>query len=234
MNAGSIDPRIARGMQAQLALRARRIAAGEKPLGWKVGFGAPAAMQKLAIDAPLVGFLLHSARVPSGTSIPVGNWTKPVAEAEIAVHMGADLPGRAERDAAIAAIAGVGPAIEIADLEFPPDEVEKILAADIYQRHVILGPLDASRAGCRLDGLTCCVSRCGSEIARTTDPQALTGELIGIVRHVADVLAAFDECLHAGDVIITGSITPPLWVENGDQILFMLDPVGSVSAAFTA
>ena len=71
MNAASIDPRIARGMRAQLALRARRIAAGEKSLGWKVGFGAPAAMQKLAIGATLVGFLLRSAQVPSGTSVPV-------------------------------------------------------------------------------------------------------------------------------------------------------------------
>ena len=39
------DPRIARGMRAQLARRRERIAAGEAPLGWKVGFGAPAAMK---------------------------------------------------------------------------------------------------------------------------------------------------------------------------------------------
>lgn len=234
MNAALLDPRIARGMRAQLALRARRIADGGKSLGWKVGFGAPSAMQKLSIDAPLVGFLLESALLPSGTSIPVGNWTKPVAEAEIAVYMGEDLAGGAGRDAAVAAIAGVGPAIEIADLEFPPDDVERILAADIYQRHVILGPHDTSRAGCRLDGLTCRVSRRGNEIARTSDPQALTGELIGIVRHVADMLSALDECLRAGDVIITGSITPPLWVETGEQILFTLDPVGSLAVAFTA
>jgi 2-keto-4-pentenoate hydratase len=232
MNAALLDPRIARGMRAQLALRSQRISAGEQSLGWKVGFGAPAAMQKLAIAAPLVGFLLESARRPSGTSIAVGNWTKPVAEAEIAVYMGEDLAGGAGRDAAVAAIAGLGPAIEIADLEFPPDDVERILAADIYQRHVILGPRDTSRAGCGLDGLTGRVSRRGSEIARTSDPQALTGELIGIVRHVADMLSALDECLRAGDVIITGSITPPLWVETDDQILFTLDPVGSLSVAF--
>ncbi len=234
MSAASIDPRIAHGMRAQLALRARRIAAGEKCLGWKVGFGAPAAMQKLGIDAPLVGFLLQSALLRSGASIPVGHWAKPVAEAEIAVHMGADLPGGGGRDAAVAAIAGLGPAIEIADLEFPPDDVQKILAADIYQRHVIVGPHDPSRAGCRLDGLTCRVSRGEHEVARTTDPQAVTGELIGIVRHVADVLAAFDERLRAGDIIITGSITPPLWVATGDEILFTLEPVGSLSVAFTA
>ena len=49
MNTVGLDPRIARGMWAQLALRAKRIAAGDKPLGWKVGFGAPAAMKKLEI-----------------------------------------------------------------------------------------------------------------------------------------------------------------------------------------
>ena len=35
-------PLIKKGMTAQLAKRRARIAAGEKPLGWKVGLGAPA------------------------------------------------------------------------------------------------------------------------------------------------------------------------------------------------
>ncbi len=37
------DPRIASGIQVQLAKRRERIAAGEKPLGWKVVFGSPSA-----------------------------------------------------------------------------------------------------------------------------------------------------------------------------------------------
>ena len=41
------DPRIARGMEKQLAQRRARIAAGEKPIGWKVGLGAKAAMERL-------------------------------------------------------------------------------------------------------------------------------------------------------------------------------------------
>ena len=55
------DPRIARGMKLQLAKRRERIAAGEKPLGWKMGFGAPAAMAKLNISAPLIGYLMARA-----------------------------------------------------------------------------------------------------------------------------------------------------------------------------
>ena len=44
-------PLIKKGMTAQLAKRRARIAAGEKPIGWKVGLGAPAAMERLKISA---------------------------------------------------------------------------------------------------------------------------------------------------------------------------------------
>jgi 2-keto-4-pentenoate hydratase len=226
------DPRIARGMAAQLASRRERLGSGEKPLGWKVGFGAPAAMQKLGIPAPLLGYLTDRALLHSGARVALAGWDKPAAEAEIAVHLGADLAGGASREQARRAIAGLGAAIELADVDFPPDDVEKILAGNIYQRHVILGRSDASRAGCVLDGIRCRVARNGKEIADTADPQAMTGELIGIVRHVADELAACGERLRAGEVIITGSITPPLFVGPGEEIVFELEPIGSVSVRF--
>jgi 2-keto-4-pentenoate hydratase len=232
MNSNSEDPRIARGMQMQLSRWRERLARGEQPLGWKVGFGAPAAMEKLGITAPLIGFLTDRALISSGVTLSLANWKKPLAEPEIAVHMGSDLPAGADRDAVKRAIKGMGPAIELADLDRPPDDIEQILAGNIYQRNVILGPCDATRAGGVLDGLTGRILRNGTEAARTSDPQANTGNLIDIVRHVADVLAACGEQLRAGQVIITGSIVPPLWVEAGEEVDFQLDPLGGVSIRF--
>ena len=55
------DPRIAAGMRRQSALRHERLASGAKLAGWKVGFGAPAAKEKLKLAAPLTGFLLDRA-----------------------------------------------------------------------------------------------------------------------------------------------------------------------------
>jgi 2-keto-4-pentenoate hydratase len=158
---------------------------------------------------------------------------KPVAEAEIAVHMASDLAANATRDLIAAAIAGIGPAIELADLEFAPVDVEQILAGNIYQRHVILGKCDHSRAGARLDGIRACISRNGETIADTTDPQAATGDIIGITGHVANTLAAHGERLRAGDVIITGSITPPLFVAAQERLHYALTPVGALSVAFS-
>jgi 2-keto-4-pentenoate hydratase len=228
------DPRISRGMTAQLAHRGELINAGHKPLGWKLAFGGPAAMERLRTNAPLVGFLMQDAIVAPGSTLSVSNWKKPAAEPEIAVHLGKDLPSGSARRAAMEAIAGLGPAIEVADVDHPSDDVEGTLARNIYQRHVILGRNDVTRAGGILTGLTGRVLRNGTEISRTTDLEALTGELIDIVRNVADLLAVFGETLQSGQIIIAGSIIPPIWVEPGEDIIFDLTPGDTISIRFAS
>jgi 2-keto-4-pentenoate hydratase len=227
------DPRVVRGMRVQLDLRRQRLAGGDKSLGWKVGFGAPAMLKQLGISGPLVGFLTQNARVQAGGSVSLAGWANPVAEPEIAVHVGRDVPAGADRDAAAAAIAGISPAIELVDVHTPPQDPERILAENIYQRHVVLGGTGPARAGANSDGLTCRILRRGKESARTSDPQANTGQWVEIVRHVADVLAAFGERLRAGEIIITGSVVPPLALEPGEaDIAFEVDPLGGVAVRF--
>jgi 2-keto-4-pentenoate hydratase len=227
------DPRIARGMKEQLAARRARIAAGEAPLGWKVGFGAPAMMEKFKIAAPLVGHLMQGGLIPSGGSASLKGWVKPVAEPEIAVHIGHDLAGGGDRAEAAGAIAALSPAIELADAEIPFEDPEAILKRNIFQRHVILGERDPSRAGGSTAGLTARLMRRGHETARTSDPEAATGKVVDIVRHVADLLAAFDEKLSSGDIVICGSVVPPVLVEADEtSMAYALDPIGTISVAF--
>ena len=236
MTAAWDDPRVSRGMSAQLAHRRELLDAGQKPLGWKLAFGGPAALERLRINAPLVGFLMHNAVLPSGSTLSLSNWKKPAAEPEIAVHLGKDLPAGSDRRTAMDAIAGLGPAIEVADVDHPSEDVEGTLARNIYQRHVILGQKDVTRAGGILDGLTGHVVRNGSELASVTGCEALqtlTGELIDIVRHVADLLGVFGETLQAGQIIIAGSIIPPIWVQAGEEIIFRLTPGDTISIRFS-
>jgi len=225
---------IAKGMTEQLATRRARIAAGEKPLGWKVGFGAPASLQRLGLKAPLVGYLMEGAQVASGGAVSLKGWAKPVAEPEIAVRMARDLAANAAPDAVLAAIDSIRPAIELADLDPMPEpgNLDAVLAGDIYQRHVLLAP--QARGGGRIEGLTSRLIRRGAEASRTSDPEALTGKLLDIVAHVATTLAAYGETLSAGDIIITGSITPPVMLEADETALaHAIDPIGEVSVRFT-
>src|SRR4051812_44971021 len=167
--APELDPRIARGMATQLEARRARITAGERPLGWKLGFGTPAAMEQFRTTAPLVGFLMESGRVESGGTCAIGGFANPMFEPEVAVHMGRDLPGGATREDAAAAIAALGSAIEVADLDPPPAEVEAILGGNIFQRHVVLG---APVEGASLAEASGRVLVDGAESAGSDDPQA--------------------------------------------------------------
>jgi 2-keto-4-pentenoate hydratase len=211
-----------------------RIAAGDKPLGWKVGLGAPAAMERLQLQAPVVGFLMQSGLLPNGGSISFKNFTKPVAECEIAARMAKDLGGGATVADALAAVKEIAPAIELADFDPPPtpETVDVALANNVWHRHVVLG--DASRPGGSVEGLTSHLIRRGVETASTTDSEALTGKLTAIVAHVANTLAAYGETLLAGDIVITGSITPPIMLDADETgLTHALDPIGKVAVYFS-
>lgn len=223
------DSRLVEGMDSQLGLRQIRIIEGDQPVGWKVGFGSAAAMAKLHIEAPLVGFVTESASLPNGATVCVADWMNPAAEPEIALFLGSDVLPGADRATARASIAAVAAAIELVDVNLVTDEttVRSILEANVFNRHVIVGQPDDARAGCVLDGLVGRVYRDDKEIAAVSDLEELTGDLLDIVRHVADVLGAFGKRLRAGEFLIMGSIVPPLWITRTEEIRFKL---GSMDA----
>jgi 2-keto-4-pentenoate hydratase len=191
-------------------------------------------MQKLGLTAPIVGYLMQRALLLSGSTASLKGYIKPVAEPEICVRMAHDLPSAASPGEAAAAVKEIFPAIELADLDPVPtsDNLDVVLEGDIFQRHVIL--CGNTRLGATTSGLTSRVIRRGAESSVSTDPEALTGKLAEIVAHVANTLSAFGEKLSAGDVIITGSITPPIMIEpDENELTHILDPIGEVSVHFS-
>jgi 2-keto-4-pentenoate hydratase len=229
------DPRIQAGMRRQFALFEQRKRGDARRIGWKVGFGAPAAKERLKIANALVGFLLDRAVLPDGASVSLTGWTKPVAEPEIAIEIGRDVPASASEQEAAHCIAAIGPAIELADIDGPMDDVESILAGDIFQRHVTFGPRMPVVLPDGLSGLAGSVTRNGQGVAVPADLEANTGRILDTVRQVAATLAAFNEGLRAGDVVIAGSVTPPLMLGSDDRALsWELRPIGRVALSFTS
>ena len=177
-------------------------------LGWKVGFGSPEAQRRLALVAPLVAPLPGTGLLDTGAVVPLAGWTRPVIESEVAIWIGR----------------GLGVAIELADIEFPADDVERILASGIYHRRVILGP---PRAG-TLAGAVMRVTRDGEEVAATDDLTALTGEH-GWILDAVRTSAGRD--LRDGEVVIAGAVVPPAPVEPGQRWHVDLGPLGTLSVA---
>jgi 2-keto-4-pentenoate hydratase len=221
-----IDERIITGMREQLQARDELVQGGERQLGWKVGFAAPAALEKLGTDRPLVGYLLESARLQDGATVSIGEWTAPALEPEIAVHLASDVPAGASWHQVREAIGGLSAAIELADVSPPPEDPRAITAVNIFQRHVMLGPVDASRS--TAEGIGGRVEVDGVEVAANDDPASLTGEVVEVVRLTGELLEAVGERLEAGQVIITGSAVPPVQIAPGQDVAVDLGPLGGL------
>ena len=212
------DERITEGMKHQLADLRRKLDRDERPLGYKLGFGTEQAMKNLGTDAPLVGHLVTANRLESGAVVDISNWGNPKLEPEIVARAGEQ-----------GEITAIGAAIELVDLDTSISDPQAILEANIFQRHVLLGPVSegADPAEAKLTVLVD-----GEEVATADDVTAATGDLDGLVKHVAKTLKAAGAELERGDMVICGSIVPALDIAPGATVEVRLPPLGSLVVNF--
>jgi 2-keto-4-pentenoate hydratase len=224
----AVDPRAAAGLAPQLRRRAQLLADGAEPVGWKVGFNMPAVQQAFGIAEPISGFLTTATLVPAGESHSLAGAGRPVAEPELAIHIGAELTpdcGHAEAEAAIVAL---GAAIEVADVDPSRTDLTEIVATNVFHRAVLIGePV----AGVPLEGVLARVTLNGEAFGEAS-PLEATLDPVGVVRLIARTIGAGGERLRPGAAIIAGSLVPPPVVSPGDELALDLGPLGSLSLAF--
>jgi 2-keto-4-pentenoate hydratase len=211
------EAKVAAGMRAQLGRRDAELVAGARPLGWKLGLTVPAVQERLGLDGPVVGFLTSGTELPDGAQALLAGFTSAMAEPEVAIHVGEG-----------GAIAGLGPAIELVDIDLPFEDVEAILAGNVFHRAVVLGPPQAAGS---LDAVTARVVR-GAEPVAEAPAAPVVGDPAAVVSFVEEFLAPHGGEVKAGDVIIAGSLTAPVPVEPGQEIAVDLGPLGSLRLGF--
>ncbi|HYN49513.1 MAG TPA: fumarylacetoacetate hydrolase family protein, partial [Thermoleophilaceae bacterium] len=138
-------------------------------------------------------------------------------ESEVAVELGDDARS----------IVALMPALELAD---PPDlaqDVETILAGNIFHRGVAFGPRvetgDPGAARILVNG----------ELQHEVLAQEAGARLEEMVDVVAQRLADAGEQLEAGQRIITGVLAPPHPAQPGDVVRLEIDGLGGVELRFS-
>jgi 2-keto-4-pentenoate hydratase len=206
---------VERGTTAMLVRRREILAQGAEPIGWKVGFNISAAQEKLGIDAPLAGFLSTDGVLEDGAEVSLDDGPV-VIESEVAVELGSDARS----------IVALLPALEVAD---PPDldqDVETILAGNIFHRAVVFGPrVETNEPG----GGRVLVN---GEVEHVMAPGETGAHLEEMVEAVRKRLAAVDEDMLPGQRIITGVLAPPHAAHPGDRVRLELDALGGVELVF--
>jgi 2-keto-4-pentenoate hydratase len=208
---------IERGTRALLTRRREIVAQGAEPVGWKIGFNVPAIQEKLGIDAPLAGYLIGDGLIEDGATWSLGDDGEVVVESEVAVELGDDARS----------IIALMPALELAD---PPDlsqDVETILAGNIFHRGVAFGP----RAETDSPGAARILVN--GELQHEIPAQEAGARLEEMVGVVAGRLADAGEQLEAGQLIITGVLAPPHPAQPGDVVRLEIDGLGGVELRFS-
>ncbi|MDI2132320.1 2-keto-4-pentenoate hydratase [Yinghuangia seranimata] len=225
---------VAAAYQVQQLQTERRMTAGHRVVGRKIGLTSAAVQAQLGVDSPDFGVLFDDMAVPDGAEIPVGAVLQPRAEAEVALVLEHDLAHERHTVAdVIRAVAFVLPAIEVVGSRIRDwditivDTVADNASSGLYVlggRPTLLRDIDLREAGMVME-------RRGEQVSVGAGAACL-GHPLNAALWLADALVKLGDPLRAGDTVLTGALGPMVAAAPGDVMEARIQGLGSVRAAF--
>ncbi len=218
-----------------LRMLERRVEAGERVIGKKIGVTSKAVQNMLNVRQPDFGYLTDAMVFSQGEEMAISErLIQPKAEGEIAFILKKDLsgPGVTAADV-LAATDCVMPCFEIVDsrIENWQIKIEDTVADNASCGLFLLG--DNAISPRKVDLSTCgmVVEKNGSIISTGAGAAAL-GSPVNCVVWLANTLSQFGISLKAGEVILSGSLVPLEPVTAGDHMTVSIGGMGSASVRF--
>lgn len=213
----------------------RRVEAGEKIVGKKIGVTSKAVQDMLGVFQPDFGFLTDKMEFPNGADISVAeHLIQPRAEAEIGFRLKKDLvgPGVTEQDV-LDATECIIPCFEIVDSRINDwkIKIEDTIADNASCGVYVLGEATADPRDFDLSKLKITVKKNGEFLSEGLG-EAVQGNPLTAVAWLANTLGKYDIPFKAGEVILSGSLVPLEPVVAGDKMELELEGIGSCSVNF--
>jgi 2-oxopent-4-enoate/cis-2-oxohex-4-enoate hydratase len=212
----------------------RRVEAGERIIGKKIGVTSRAVMNMLGVYQPDFGYMLDGMIYNEGASVPIDTLIQPKAEGEIAFILKKDLMGPGVTNAEVlAATECVMPCFEIVD-------------SRIRDWKIKIGDTVADNASCgvfvlgdqAVDPRKIDLSLCGmvlernGEIIATGAGAAALGSPVNAVAWLANTMGALGIPLKAGEVILSGALAAMFPAQAGDSFRVSIGGLGGCSVRF--
>ncbi|MGD7789322.1 fumarylacetoacetate hydrolase family protein [Propionibacteriaceae bacterium Y1700] len=209
-------------------------AAGRRMVGRKIGLTSKAMQAATGITEPDYGVMFDDTVWQSGTRLPYDNFTNVRVEVELAFVLSHDLYGpNCTTDEVLAACAYVVPALEVLNshIELEGRTIVDTIADNAAYGAMVLG--DQQTAVDEVD------LRWVSALLFRNDEITETGVAAGVLNHPANGVAWLANKLHAhgahlaaGEIILAGSFTRPMWVSRGDVVRCDYGPMGMITCHF--
>lgn len=205
----------------------RRVAGGERVVGYKLGLVSRAKQEAMGVREPLWGLLtdgmLHAEEEP----LELGSLIHARVEPEIAFLLGADLDAAtASVPTVLAATASVFPALEVLDSRYEDFRftLADVIADNASAARVVLGgrPLPPDRLDLQLEGMA--LTR-GGEVVHTAAGAAIAGHPAAAVAWLARAAGG----LRAGSLVLSGGLCAPVELVPGAVVCARYTNLGSVT-----
>ncbi|HYS13837.1 MAG TPA: 2-oxo-hepta-3-ene-1,7-dioic acid hydratase [Burkholderiaceae bacterium] len=230
------------GYAIQRAWVALEVADGRCIKGRKIGLTSRAMQQASQITEPDYAPLMDDMFFEQGSDIPINRFIAPRIEVELAFVLGKPLrgPGITLFDV-LNATECVTPAVEIIDARIEqfdretkaPRKVFDTISDFAANAGIVTGGRPVRPLDVDLRWVGALLHKNGV-IEETGLAAAVLNHPATGVAWLANKIAAYDEALRAGDVVLGGSFTRPTTAVAGDNFHVDFGPLGSVAFRFVA
>ena len=212
---------------------AARMAAGAKIVGRKIGLTSRAMQMASKMTEPDYGVILDDGLFNDGARIPAGTFIKPRLETELAFIMGDDLKGSGCRVTdVLRATDFVTPALEIIDYRTEvPRAIVDTIADNAAYGAIVMGGRPVRPFDVDLRWIGAALSKNGV-IEETGLSAGVMGHPAAGIAWLVNKLAALDDGLTKGQIVLAGSFTRPIDIASGDVVQADYGELGGIGLSF--
>ena len=225
---------IAPTTEAEGAAVQHALAGGAAPVGFKIGATGKRMQVYLGIDGPIAGFMRHQDVYHGHADLRFADLINPGVECEVAVRLARDLPPeQCSLNQALAAVGEFFAGIEIVENRYGDLKelgTPTLLADQMYHCAAVIGD------GNGIDWRTLDIGALRGRISldNSTTDEGITSDLLGHPLNGLAWLAGSAEIaafggLKAGQVVMLGSVTPPIWLNGPATVTVSFPPLPVVT-----
>lgn len=212
----------------------RRIAAGAKLAGHKIGLTSKVMQVATGITEPDYGVIHDDMIYESGSVIEFDRFSNVRIEVELAFVLGTRIegPGTTIFDV-LKATDYVVPALEVLNSHI---ELEGRTIVDTISDNAAMGAMVIGGNPTPVHDLDLRWASALLYRNETIEESGVAGAVLGHpamgVAWLANKLAHHGQSLEAGEIVLSGSFTRPMWVQRGDTVLADYRDLGTISCRF--
>lgn len=214
LSAGARPSTMAEGIAAQVALA--QLSDSAAPAGFKIGATAARMQDYLGLDGPAAGFMARAGLHASGSTLAFAPFLNPGVECELAVHLAHDLPPRpCSPDEAARAVDLLMCGIEIVENRYPDLRAfgtPALVADQVFHAAAVLATPSEDWRDLDLVRLRGQIFVDGAMVGEGAGGDLLGHPMAALAWLAGSAEAAAFGGLRAGQVVMLGSVTPPVWL----------------------